>query len=544
LRRENILRMRQFFLIASVLFAFVAAGCSSQRVDLPQSPVIILFENDVHCAVEGYPKMAALKEVYKGQTPYVATVSCGDFVQGDLIGAVSQGEYIVDIMNQVGYDVVTLGNHEFDYGIQQQKILIGKLQAATVCANFQNLTTGELEYAPYEMVSYGAVKIAFLGIATPATATSVSPKTFQDPQGNTIYSFLPDSFFTSIQRQIDAAREQGADYVVALSHLGDVSDGVNPTSVEFARKTKGVDVVLDGHSHSVIAGSMVQNVEGEPVLLASTGTKFENIGVLELSVNGDFSVVLVPGDSVQSDAGVQKFVEEIQRSAVEAGEYIVGESRVDLPHEDAQGNRLTRYMEMPLGNFCADAFRVMLGTDIGVVNGGGIRNGLLAGDITYNNLISVFPFNNSACVVSLTGQQLMDALEASVYIMPEPFGGFLQVSGLRFCVDTSVNSPVEQDASGLFKDVPADAQRRVSDVQVLDPASGKYIPLVPSREYTIGGITFLLRDSGDGGIFRNATLLHDNLGQDTEILSRYLQQELGGVIDSRYADVEGRIIVR
>lgn len=537
--------MRYFFLIANVLFAFILAGCSSNRqADLPQSPIIILFENDVHCAVEGYSKIAALKEVYKRQTPYVTTVSCGDFVQGDIIGSVSQGEYIVDIMNQVGYDAVTLGNHEFDYGIPQQTALMEKLKATPVCANFMNLTTGELQYPPFEILQYGTVKIAFLGIATPATATSVSPKTFQDMQGNTIYSFLPDNFFPAIQQQINAAREQGADYVVALSHLGDVSDGVNPTSGEFIGKTTGVDVVLDGHSHSNIPGKAVQNLEGEPVLLASTGANFENIGVLELSVDGEFSVFLIETDSVQSDPVLEKFVEEIQRSAVEAGEYIVGESMVDLPHEDEQGGRLTRYKEMPLGNFCADAFRIVLGTDIGVVNGGGIRSGLLSGDLSYNNLISVFPFNNSACVVSLGGQQLLDALEASVYITPEPFGGFLQVSGLRFCVDTSVKSPVEQDDSGLFKEVPPGARRRVHDVRILDTASGEYMPLDTARNYTVGGITFLLRDSGDGGIFRNATLLHDNLGQDVEILVRYLQQELGGVIDTRYAAPEGRIIIK
>lgn len=537
--------MRHFFFLANIIFALFMAGCSSNRkADLPQSPIIILFENDVHCAVDGYSKMAALKETCKWRTTYVTTVSCGDFVQGDIVGSVSRGEYIVDIMNQVGYNFVTLGNHEFDYGIQQMMELTEKLEAQVLCANFMDLRKGELVYSPFEIVKYGNVDIAFIGIATPATATSVSPKVFLDEQGNIAYNFLKETFFESIQQQVDAARAQGADYVVALSHLGDEEDGVNPTSVELVGNTTGIDVVLDGHSHSVIPDSLVLNALGTPVHLASTGTKFEYIGMLELSVDGAFSVVLVPEDSVHSDVGVQKFVEEIRRSAVEAGEYIVGESKVDLPHEDAQGNRLTRYMEMPLGNFCADAFRVMLGTDIGVVNGGGIRNGLVAGDITYNNLISVFPFNNSACVVSLTGQQLLDALEASVYIVPEPFGGFLQVSGLRFCVDTSVKSPVEQDASGLFKEVPAGAQRRVSEVQVLDSGTGKYIHLDPSRKYTIGGITFLLRDSGDGGIFRNATLLHDNLGQDTEILSRYLQQELRGIIDSRYSAPEGRIVVR
>lgn len=536
--------MRHFFLIASVLFAFVAAGCSKGRAGLPQSPVIILFENDVHCAVEGYPKMAALKQIYKGKTPYVATVSCGDFVQGDIVGSVSRGEHIVDIMNQVGYDFITLGNHEFDYGIQRMGELTDKLEAHVLCANFMDLKNEQTVYTPFEIVKYGNVEIAFLGIATPATATSVSPKVFLDEDGNIAYSFMSRTFFESIQKQVDAARAQGADYVVALSHLGDVDDGVNPTSMELVGKTTGIDVLLDGHSHSIIPDSLILNAMGAPVLLASTGTKFGHIGVLELSVDGKFTSSLVATQELHGDAGVQNFVEKIQDLVLAEGERVIGESRQLLNVNDAQGNRLVRMQETAIGNFCADAFRVMLGTEIAMINGGGIRADIPAGTVTFNTLYSVFPFNNTACTVSATGQQLLDILEVSVMTLPAEDGGFMQVSGLKFSADTSVATPVELDANNLFSRIKEGAPRRISDVQVLDAALGKYVPLFPHKTYTLGGISYNLTEYGSWGMFRYTTPLRNNLGQDVDILAGYLQQELGGVIDTSYAAVQGRITIR
>lgn len=521
-------------------------GCYQKAVgpQRPSSPIVILFDNDVHCGVDGYAAMEALQQESRSRTPYVATVSCGDFVQGDVVGSVSRGEHIVDIMNQVGYDFITLGNHEFDYGIQRMAELTGKLEATTLCANFKDLQTGELVYKPFEIVRYGNVDIAFIGIATPATATSVSPKMFLDEQGNVRYSFLRQTFFESIQQQVDAARAQGADYVVALSHLGDLSDGENPTSVELIGKTTGIDVVLDGHAHSVIPDSLVLNAQGTPVLLTSTGTKFEHIGVLELSVEGKFTSTLVATEGVQGDAGVQNLVDGIRSQVLAEGEYVIGESLQLLSINDAQGNRLVRKQETAIGNFCADAFRVMLGTDIAMINGGGIRTDIPAGTVTFNTLYSVFPFNNTSCTVAVTGQQLLDILEVSVMTLPVEDGSFMQVSGLKFAVDTSIATPVVLDANKLFSHVVNGALRRVSDVQILDAASGEYSPLLPDSTYTLGGISYNLTEYGSWGMFRYTTLLQNNLGQDVDILTGYLQQELGGVIDSRYAAPQGRILIK
>lgn len=539
--------------------AFLVTCCKVGGVGphKPQSPVVVLFENDVHCAVDGYAKLAAQIALAEQRTPFVTVVSSGDFVQGDVVGSVTQGESIIDIMNQVGYDYVTLGNHEFDFGMQQMKNLAQKLAADVVCANFTDLSTGQLCFSPYGIEKYGDVEIAFIGLATPATATSASPRTFQDAEGNLLYTFNPhstypesaapgnqeaeggadsyDKFFSNAQKYIDLARADGADYVVVLSHLGDVKEGDYPTSEEFVGKTKGVDVVLDGHSHTVIPQKHLQNTEGEPVLVASAGSYFEYVGKLELSVEGEFSVQLLKADTLQGDAAVAGYVEKVKQGVLEAGERIVGESLFELPALDGQGEWLVRERETAVGNFCADAFRMVLGTDIAMINGGGIRSGIGVGDITYNDLLSVFPFGNTACTVSLSGEQLRDVLEVSVRALPGRSGSFMQVSGVRFKVDASVEPALEFDGNGLFVRVKDGAQRRVSCVEVLDKDSGKYVPVVADRIYTLGGIDYNLMELGSDGMFRYTKPLQDNLGLDVDILERYLHQFLDNKIGEQYA---------
>ncbi len=496
-------------------------SCSSGKRKFPQSPVVILFDNDVHCAVDGYAALAALKETQRLKTQYVATVSCGDFVQGEVIGTISRGEAVVDIMNMVGYDCVTVGNHEFDFGIEQHFALMDKLEANVVCANFFDLENGTSAYPPYEIFKFGNVEIAFLGIATPATLTSVSPKTFLDKDGNRRYSFGEDDFYTIVQQSIDNARKEGADYVVVLSHLGDIPYGENPTSTSLISNTMGIDAVLDGHAHSVIPDSIVQNRLGKPVHLVSSGTKFENIGLLTLSTEGKFSGELVPVSQVTGDAGVSEFVGKIKEKVVAEGEKVVGECSMDMPVFDVDGSWLVRKGEAAIGTFCADAFRIVLGTDIAMINSGGIRAGIEKGPVTFNDLLSVFPFNNTACIASVTGAQLLDALETSVMFLPYEDGSYMQVSGVRFKTDISVPTPVVIGEDKLFSHVGS-GRRRVSSVEVLDKISGKYEPVDLSRRYTLAGISYNIVDLGSNGIFRYARLQESNLGQDVEILLSYL----------------------
>ena len=532
---------RPLYIFFSLLLLAISTGgrMGYPTPDKPQSPVVILYDNDVHCAVEGYAAMAALQDEMAARTPYVATVSCGDFTQGDIVGTLTEGEAIIEIMNKVGYDFVALGNHEFDFGMEQHINLTRKLNAEVLCANLTNIPENKSVYKPYGTIKYGNTDIAFIGIATPATATSVSPKTFHDSTGNTIYSFQPHTLFRQVQQIVDQVRRKGADYVVVLSHLGDSKEEDFPTSLELIANTTGIDAVLDGHSHSTIPCNRIPNKEGKGVVLSSSGYCFQNIGVLTLSTNGEFSARLVESASVGADSAVMSLVNSIKQGALEAGSKTIGHSSVTMNALDSNKDWIVREKETPIGNFCADAFRVVLDADIAMINGGGIRADLKAGEISYN---TVFPFNNTACKAAITGEQLLDALEVSVMTLPQRTGSFMQVSGVKFKVDASVASPVVKDSQGLFSHI-GEGKRRVGDVEVLDKKSGKWLPVELSRTYTLGGINYNITQMGSDGIFRYTTLLQDNLGQDIDILAEYLEL-LGGVIGQDYGKAQERITIK
>lgn len=419
--------------------------------------------------------------------------------------------------------------------------LTRQLDADVVSANFRSTIDENLPFKPYVIKRYGNVDIAYLGLTTPTTLITGGQKTFADENGKLIYSFCNDNFYENAQRHINEARNEGADYVIVLSHLGDVGWGGFPSSVSLIRNTTGIDAVLDGHEHTIIADSTVYDNTGKAVLLSSTGSEFSNVGVLTLSTSGQFSSRLVQIDEeCPTDKDVQAFVEQIKEETMAQGERVVGTSEVTMIIRNEEGVRITRTEETPIGNFCADALRYVLGTDIAFMNGGAIRSEIRQGEISYNTLLSVFPYNNSVCTATMTGKQIMDALEVSVHLYPKENGGFLQVSGLKFKVDPSVPTSVVIDDNELFSHV--EGSRRVLDVQVLDNASGQYVPIDPERTYTIASSSFLIENHGDYGVLRYATVKDRNLGQDVDMLAIYLSQTLGGEIGTSYGQTEGRIV--
>ena len=537
-------------MVAMMWLMTCCMGCEKSGHDepalpvMPDAPITIVYENDVHCAVEGYARLVAVRDSVKRETPYVATVSCGDFVQGGLVGSLSQGEYIVDIMNRADYDVVVPGNHEFDYGMEQLHRLTERLSATVVCANLRDLRTERPVFAPYHIIRYGQTDVAFVGLLTTSTLTSTSPLTYQDSTGRVVYTFMKEQFYTEAQRQVDAARAEGADYVVVLAHLGDIPEDDHPTSLALIAGTRGIDAVLDGHSHSTIADTVVCNKEGRPVHLSSTGTELEHIGLLTIGTDGSIATRLLPAEGRQGDAQMQAYVAELEKKASESGLHVVARNTVTLIAIDEEGNRLVRLKEMPLGNLCADAFCHVLGTDVALINGGGIRTDMPMGEVTYNDLLAIFPFGNTACTATLSGQQLADALEVAVRLLPVENGSFMQVSGMRFSVDPQVPSPVTLDDDGLFTHIPPTAPRRVSHIYIRNRESGEYLPLDPERIYTLASFDFVLKELGCDGILRHATIVKDNLGLDAEILATYIGQYLGGTIGEPYDKTEGRIIIQ
>jgi len=535
-----------------ILLLFVAASaisCSPKTAPVSSGTkslhdIVILYDNDVHCSVDGYAKMAALKAEKQALSPYVTLVSAGDYVQGGSMGAASKGGYIVTIMNAVGYDYVTLGNHEFDYAIPRLKELAANLTATVLCCNLIDLEAGKRMFKPYEIVDYGGTKVAFIGGTTPYSFNSSTPSYFQDDKGNYIYSLCADTYYDMFQNYVNDARNQGADYVVAITHLGDdvAYDPIN--SQELARQTYGIDVILDGHSHSLVPERILTNKEGKPVKYSQTAAHFENMGVLTIRPDGTLSLQLIPTkDYSKEDPKVRRVIDSLKREYAALGARKIGYSEVLLPAKNADGDWLVRSQETTLGDFCADAFRTMLGTDIAFLGGGTLRKDLAAGDVRYDDIFNVLPFGNTCCIAELTGQDILDALEFGVAAYPTDFGGFPHVSGLKYTFDPSIESPVVYNVNKAFVKFDG-GPRRISDVQVLNAKTGAWEPIDPARTYTVGGTTYHLRDAGDGYEMLKGRG-HDTGAEDVDQLEKYLNESLHGVIPaSLYGKSAGRVTVK
>lgn len=525
---------------------FLLLSCNRNNVngedgEYPDSQIVILYDNDVHCAVDGYAKLVAQRDAQLKKTNYVTTVSCGDFVSGGVIGAVSEGDYIVDIMNEVKYDVVALGNHEFDFGIEQMFNIVNNIDANVLCANLINVQTNQYPLPAYHIINYGDIDVAYIGLTTTSSSTPVN---LADENGNPLYSFMRGEFYENAQNFIDEARAEGAEYVIALAHLGDSEHvGGHPSSTNLIANTTGIDAVIDGHDHHVIEERFVMNKEGKNVLLTSSGNAFQYVGRLSINTDGSISSSLIDISSptVPVDAEVQQFVDAIVEDVEMAGQKLIGSSEVYLTVNDAEGNFAVRSEETNIGNFCADAFRVFTNTDVAVINGGGIRADINAGDVTFNDILSVMPFGNTAHTATISGQQLMDVLEFSVSNLPETSGGFLQVSGMKFDVNPNIPSPVVMDAENdLFSHV-GEGERRVSNLKILDVESDTYQDVDLNHTYTIASFDYLVLELGDSGILRYVEPIDTYFGTDLETLMFFIEETLGGVIGSEYADVEGRI---
>lgn len=542
-------------------FAETTSPAGIQTVD--ENDIVILYTNDVHNAYtnnaksssQGYASLAWLKNQIKETTNHVALVDNGDAIQGDLIGTLSKGSYIVDIMNKVGYDVAIPGNHEFDFGMDNfLEIASKKANYKYVSCNFLDLKTNKSVLDPYTMKSYtvdgNQIDVAFVGISTPETFTKSTPTYFQDENGNYIYDFCQgnngDTLASQVQKTVDAAKEAGAEYVVALSHLG-TDDSSSPyTSKEIIAKTNGIDVLLDGHSHSKIEGDKVANKDGKEILLSSTGDKTTSFGELVIdNSESTLSTSLVSGIT-NEDPDTKEYVDSITAKFEDLQNEKVAKTEVDLVINDPEGSksRLIRNQETNLGDLCADAYFALFkdyGVDCAFVNGGGIRATVNKGDITSGMIYSVHPFGNAACLVEATGQQILDALEMSSRGTPDKeIGGFLQVSGISYDIDATVPSSVVLDDMSNF--VKVEGARRVKNVKI----QGKDID--PAKKYKVASHNYMLKSCGDGmTMFKGATILQDEMALDNELLRKYIVEDLGGTItaDSIYANPygEGRIRV-
>lgn len=545
--------MKKWGILTTALIAAMTVHMQAAAED-----IVILFTNDVHCGIEegiGYASVTAYRDYMKTQTPYVTLVDCGDAIQGEFIGLTSKGSYVVDIMNEMGYEFAVLGNHEFDYGMDVLSERIQQADAQYLGCNVNYSGSGENKLSklkPYALKEYGETTVGFVGVTTPFSIGSSTPSFFME-DGEYVYDFTGgdngQALYERVQDTVDACRKEGADYVIALTHLGDGEENSPYSSNELAWNTTGIDAILDGHAHSVLPCWIEENGEEEKVLICSTGTKLANLGQLVISEEGVVTTGLI-SNYPESDEKLQEYIDVIQ--AVYEGELQkkVGTSEVTLTGYTADGIRLVRNRETTIGNFCADAYRAIAGADIAVVNGGGVRADIEAGDITYEDIYAVHPYGNTLCMTEVTGQEILDMLEMSSRKTQQLFeedgnavgeeGGFLSVSGMKYTIDTTVESSVVTDENEMF--VSVEGQRRVKDVCVLTD-NGEYEPIDPQKTYTMAAHNYLLKEGGDGlNMFMDHELLLDESMLDYQVLLEYIAQ-LGGVIGESYAQTEGRIIV-
>ncbi len=542
-------RFLSIFLALVIIFSFFGAKTYAKE----PNTVAILYTNDVHCAVDadeatgsiGYAGLAAYKKEMIAQygADKVVLVDAGDAIQGAPIGTLSKGEYLVDIMNHLGYSFSTYGNHEFDYGMAQLKALTSKAKYTYLSCNFMDLKQNKPVLDSYKVVTYGDIKIGYIGITTPESYTKSTPTFFQDDSGNYIYGFCEGNngqdLYDAVQDTIDAAKADGADYIVALAHLGIDEQSKPWTSREVAANTRGIDVIIDGHSHSTVEKEVVSDLDKENVIITQTGTKLGSIGKLLISNDGTITTSLVKGYT-NKDADTDAYIKNIESQYNTLLKKVVAHTDYNLTTlNPITKKRAVRSSETNLGDLCADAYRWSLNADIAFVNGGGVRADIPAGDITYEKILNVHPFGNMACMVEATGQEILDALEMASRSAPGESGGFLQVSGLKYTVDTTKPSTVIVDSKGAFVEVSGD--RRVKNVMVLDKKTGTYIPIDTKATYTLASHNYMLKSGGDGiNMFMDNKLLADEVLIDNQVLIKYIVDGLGGNVGKEYANPYGQ----
>lgn len=523
--------MRKSKFIALVFAVIMVLSCAAFAFAAPTEDIVILHTNDTHC--NNYENFAKVAELAKDAD---LVLDAGDAIQGAVIGTLSKGSYITEIMNKVGYDAAALGNHEFDYGMDQIKDIVkNQAEFPYLCCNLIDLKTGEPLFDAYKIFEVKGVKIAVVGVTTPETFVKSTPTYFQDANGNYIYGFCEggngQELYAAVQKAVDAAKAEGADYVIALAHLGIDEESAPWRSTDVAENVTGLDIVIDGHSHSAFTKT-------EGVVMQQTGNYLENIGKIVIKADGTISAELVAAEGLEANAEATEFIAGVTERFDALQQTVVAKTSVNLTIKDAEGKRAVRNQETNLGDLCADAYRVLLGADVAFVNGGGVRNDIPAGDITFGQIVSVHPFGNAACLVEVTGQQILDALELGASKCPGELGGFLQVSGLSYKINTAIPSGVVLNDKSEF--VGVEGERRVSEVMV----GGA--PIDAAKTYKLASHNYMLKSCGDGyAMFgkNNVKILMDEVLIDNQVLINYIVDELGGVVGEAYAEPQGRITI-
>ena len=529
--------------------AGVTAAAASMAIGAPaasacwlgdKSDVTILYTNDVHTYIDKqspkltYAAIADLKQSYQNAGKDVLLVDAGDHVQGTAYGSMDEGASIIKLMNAAGYDVATPGNHEFDYGMDRAKAIMKEADFPYLSCNWVDLRTTLRVLPSVKVFVRGGRRIAFVGVTTPETFTKSTPAYFMDKaQRKYIYDIQGGEdgkkLYDAVQKAIDKAKLL-ADVVIGLGHLG-VDPSSSPwTSEEVIAHTSGFDAFIDGHSHTVMENKQVQDASGKAVTLTQTGSYFANIGEMTIAADGTITTKLIP-----THEGMDAGIAAMQTGWVNTVDDMLGE-KIAVGDSDfyvsdpATGKRRIRSAETNLGDFVADGIYAYfnevekLHCDLAIMNGGGIRADVPAGDWTFKTCKQVSPFGNVACLMSVTGKQIQDALEFAARFAGEDGkenGGFLQVAGATYEIHTDIPNTVQTDEKNVWIG-SATGTPRVQNVKIYDKASGSYLPLDPGATYALAGMNYTLRNLGDGfAMFDGAELIKDYVSEDYLVMATY-----------------------
>lgn len=512
-----------------------------------KADVTILYTNDVHTYIDNkspkptYAAIAALKKSIEDTGRDVLLVDAGDHIQGTAYGSMDDGATIIELMNEAGYDLATPGNHEFDYGMARAKAVLREADFPYVSCNWVDLRTGFNVLPSVKFFFVGGRKIAFVGVTTPETFTKSTPAYFMnDAQTKYIYDILGgedgQKLYDAVQEAIDKAEFWGADTIIGLGHLG-VDPSSSPwTSEEVIAHTHGFTAFIDGHSHTVMANKQVTDASGKAVTLTQTGSYFKNIGKMTVGADGTITTELIntyEGLDAAVAATASNWISAVDDMLGE--EIAVGDTKFYI-NDPATGKRRIRSGETNLGDFVADGIYTYfneieeLHCDVAIMNGGGIRTDVEAGPWSFKTCKTVSPFGNVACLMSVTGQQIQDALEFGARFAGaegKENGGFLQVAGARYTIHTGTPNTVQTNDKNVW--TGSAATPRVSNVEIYDKTTGTYQPLDPNATYALAGMNYTLRNLGDGfAMFDGATLIKDYVSEDYLVMSSYAAM-FGGV---------------
>ena len=512
-----------------------------------KADVTILYTNDVHTYIDNkspkptYAAIAALKKSIEDTGRDVLLVDAGDHIQGTAYGSMDDGATIIELMNEAGYDLATPGNHEFDYGMARAKAVLREADFPYVSCNWVDLRTGFNVLPSVKFFFVGGRKIAFVGVTTPETFTKSTPAYFMnDAQTKYIYDILGgedgQKLYDAVQKAIDKAEFWGADTIIGLGHLG-VDPSSSPwTSEEVIAHTHGFTAFIDGHSHTVMANKQVTDASGKAVTLTQTGSYFKNIGKMTVGADGTITTELIDtyeGLDAAVAATASNWISAVDDMLGE--EIAVGDTKFYI-NDPATGKRRIRSGETNLGDFVADGIYTYfneieeLHCDIAIMNGGGIRTDVEAGPWSFKTCKTVSPFGNVACLMSVTGQQIQDALEFGARFAGsegKENGGFLQVAGARYTIHPMIPNTVQTNDKNVW--IGSATTPRVCNVEIYDKTTGTYQPLDPNATYALAGMNYTLRNLGDGfAMFDGATLIKDYVSEDYLVMSSYAAM-FGGV---------------